>query len=366
MFVQVVSKPLVPPFRDGTKCFVRELANHIEDFELGVFGPDAALDEIPGAQVIDLGARRSTFAPGLVENVKTMAWLLLRSKAALWHFVFAPNPRSSRACHRITRLRRKKSIQTIASPPRSFATPNDLLFADIVVAQSADTKRRFLDSYQAAGLEPPRIEVIHPAIPPLIDPPVEARRAVFDALRLPPETHLLVYPGDLEMSQGAPRVAELARHLSSDLRTNAAHVVFAYRAKTPQARTRAAELAQSLRGIPVTFLPETPHIHALLAVATAVLFPVDDLYGKVDLPIVLLEALELRTQVLTSGEGPLAELVGARHRPFDPRVWLEEVALLLKKPPRPPEPDLAFRRTFSASRLGAAYEALYHDLLGPV
>ncbi len=42
--------------------------------------------------------------------------------------------------------------------------------------------------------------------------------------------------------------------------------------------------------------------------------PVDDLHGKVDLPIVLLEALTLGTPALVLDEGPLSGTHGGRVR----------------------------------------------------
>src|SRR5205807_5127515 len=52
-------------------------------------------------------------------------------------------------------------------------------------------------------------------------------------------------------------------------------------------------------------------IAPLLASASAVLFPVDDLYGKVDLPLVLLESLALGIPLILVRGGPLEAISAA-------------------------------------------------------
>ena len=52
------------------------------------------------------------------------------------------------------------------------------------------------------------------------------------------------------------------------------------------------DLRRDLNPSRVRLVREAPDILALLRTSAAVLFPVEDLYGKVDIPIVLLSALE--------------------------------------------------------------------------
>jgi phosphatidylinositol alpha-1,6-mannosyltransferase len=114
---------------------------------------------------------------------------------------------------------------------------------------------------------------------------------------------------------------------------------------------------------------QIPDFAALLAAASAVLFPVDDLYGKVDLPIALLEALAYGVPVLALEQGPLldlrggAELVGAD----DPSGWVSACARLVTESGRRHQASetgrvyLASRH--SAGAVAAAYERIYAGLL---
>jgi glycosyltransferase involved in cell wall biosynthesis len=145
-------------------------------------------------------------------------------------------------------------------------------------------------------------------------------------------------------------------------------VVFAYRHKSPRAAERAQVLQQNLSTVQVRFIAEVPDMHALLALSSALLFPVDDLYGKVDLPIVLLEAMQLGVPVVALDRGPLADLEGVlRVAPGDAAA-LADLAIRLIR-------DQAFKqsivvaqheaieRKHRPTQIAERYEAIYDDLL---
>jgi glycosyltransferase involved in cell wall biosynthesis len=90
------------------------------------------------------------------------------------------------------------------------------------------------------------------------------------------------------------------------------HLVMACRAKTAGARQAEAELRAHAEAAGVaasiTWLGETPHIHALLSAADVVSLPSVDLYAKMDYPLVLLEAMSLGRPVIVARTSAAAEL----------------------------------------------------------
>lgn len=363
--VQFVSKPIASPFRDGTKCLVRDLVTHYSELDCRVLGTSAGAPELLGrAQVEPIYSDAGTFAPGLTQNLRAAAFLLIRSRADLWHFVFAPNPRSSQVGRVLRALRRVPVVQTVASPPRSFERPEQLLFGDRVVVQSEWTRARFAESLAAAKLSFD-VRVVPPPAPRLETPTLDEVGAVRARLGLDSAAPLFVYPGDLEVSQGAARVAQLVAPLCE--RMPEARVVFAYRDKSERAEGHARILRERLPAEQVRFEKNVPDIHALLAASTAILFPVEDLYGKVDLPIVLLEALGMGIPVLAEQDGPLASLEGAWRSRFDVASWLEQSVRLARDPAaRAGAADVGKRAVaehYAPERIAAAYQAIYRELL---
>lgn len=383
MRVLFVSKPIVPPFHDGTKCLVRDVALHLERSEPVVMSaPGApALESAVDPELypardgrapvrmapVYLGAGR--FAPALSDNVRAATFLLARSRADVWHYVFAPNPRTSAVGRGIGRLRRVPVLQTVASAPRSFERLQRLLFGQIVVAQSEWTRRRIVDAYDREGVAPlarPRLEVVPPPVAPLRPRTAAALAAARRRLDVPASAPLFVYPGDLETSSGAADVAAVVDPIVRELPD--AVIVFAYREKTPEAPRIARELEARLASPNVRFASELDDVLALIGSASAVLFPVDDLWGKVDLPIVLLESMSLGVPVVAIDHGPLSELDGAVLVPRGDRDALAEAALGMARDAARrgvvvEEQRAAVERRFRASSVAAAYERLYGELV---
>jgi len=366
--VQFVSKAIVPPFRDGTKCLVRDLCLELEGFEPHVLGAGSLGGELgPDAKVHHVYVGAGSYAPTLLSNLGAFAWLLANEAPDLYHFVFSPNPRTSAALRLLGAWSGVPCLQTVASAPRSFDQPDRLFCGDVVVAQSEHTARRIRHAFQGAELEAPVLEVIPPPAPVLGEELHQRTAEVRAALGLGLDGPLFVYPGDLEVSSGAAFVLDLAA--SADGELGQAVFALAYRRKTPQAEQRRAELEARASEHRVRFCAEVDDMHALLAAATAVVFPVDDLYGKVDLPIVLLEALSLGVPVVVLDQGPLSELQGASRLGGEPRAWLELLGSLAQNSALRAElgarGPLAVGKYYARAEVAARYAALYRRLLLP-
>ena len=365
--VLFVSKPAVAPFNDGSKCLVRDLSNSLTKYLSRIMVPrDAALD-VSEARLARVYSRQGGYRPAMADNARVLLWLLTRSQDDLWHFVFAPNARTSQMGRLLKSLRGIPVVQTVASPPRSFADPTRLLFGDVVVAQSEWTKNEFLRAYAKSGVgKIPRLEVIGPAVPSINRPSAERQCAIRAQLDLNEGSPIVVYPGDLEVSRGAEWVAAAVEPLIRAIPN--AVVVFAYRHKSPRAAERAQALQRSLSTMQVRFIAEVLDMHALLACSRAVLFPVDDLYGKVDLPIVLLEAMQLGVPVVALDRGPLADLDGVlRVAPGDIAALANLAIRLVRdedcKQAIVAAQHAAIERKHRPTQLAKRYEAIYDELL---
>lgn len=373
MRVLYVSKPIEPPWHDGSKNLVRDLAEHVVDIEPWVMVSDAATQLASRVRTLPIyGAAQGGYAPKLQENARVLRQLLGKPAHDLWHFVFAPNPASSSAAHvaisvqnartRLNGSKRPRVVQTVASAPRSYERVRSLLFGDRVVVQSQHT----LDRVLGAGADATKLRKIVPcARAP--EAPSQARIAT----AVPPEAQAgyLIYPGDLEISSGARTVIEAVTRGLTQL-GGGLSLLMACRAKT----ARAAEIQRELEArVPsdlrsrVHWIGTAQDLPALLAGARAVVFPVDDLYGKVDVPLVLLESLALGTPLVLARGGPLEEIDSALFvPPADPDALIARVDQLLGDAAL--ARDLVtrgareFAEKFSPETVAAQYRALYAEL----
>jgi phosphatidylinositol alpha-1,6-mannosyltransferase len=372
--VLFVSKPIAAPFHDGSKCLVRDVARHLKEVQPVVMSTASAL-ELAAAdgsrpiQIAPVYRDAGTFTPALSDNLRVALFLLFRARADVWHFVFAPNLRSSGVGRRLSRLRGACVVQTIASAPRRFDAVATLLFGDIVVAQSEWTRERIEAAYDEQGIlraRRPRIEVIPPPVAEIAPRSASEHAAVRRELGIAEAAPLFVYPGDLETSGGAEAVARAAGPLAETL--PGAVSVFAYRNKSARAPEIAQRLEQRIGTTSARFTNSLPDVLALISGCTAVLFPVDDVWGKVDLPIVLLEAMALGVPVIALAWGPLVELGAAEMvQPGDERS-LVEAAVRLATDSALRERRIQYQRTkvrdqFAAAVVASRYEELYRELI---
>jgi Glycosyl transferases group 1 len=366
--VLLVSKPIVPPWHDSSKNLVRDLATNMQRHTPWLMSQPGASLDMPRARVEALyPLRTSGFAPGLQDNARVLRRLMFGKRVGLWHFFFAPNPKTSTVGAIAARVRGMRTVQTVCSAPRQDVDPQRVLFSDRVVVLSRHTERRFLD----AGIAPERLRLIRPSIAPLSVPSDERRRALRADLGWSDSRPVVVYAGDLEFGCGADLAIEGHRGLAASLD---AQLVMACRAKTPQAKEREKVLRSKVvaqgQGERVTWLGETPRIHDILAAADVVTLPTDTLYAKMDMPLVLVEAMAMGRAVIVGEGTPAVELTeggAAVAVPTRAEAVVEATQRLLEDPAARDalgaRAHVAATERYGAPRMAVEYEKLYDDLV---
>lgn len=360
-----VSKTIEAPWNDGSKVLVRDLASAMRAYTPQLFALEA--HESWGDRVVVKSPPES--ASPMRAHLAVMGKLLVDTPPSVFHFVFAPNFPSSTASRLVAIVHKLRgwqgaTVQTIASRPKSFAKVRSLLFGDLVVCQSKATR----DACVEAGFPAERLRIVPPFI---AEPHVSGARIMElrEATLIGPAPYVL-YPGDLEFSDGATVFARSIRRMHDAFPKM--RFVFACRPKTPKAaevkRAIVAELARERLAHLTYHLGEVTDPHALIAGAEAVLFPVNDLYGKVDLPLVLLEAMALRVPLIAASHGPLAELAPMPLvPPSDPEALADAALSLLRHEGEKLRVGELGRRIFeeryTAAQGAKAYEHVYTEAL---
>lgn len=363
--ILLVSKPVAPPWNDATKNLVRDLAEHADAYRYHVltrgdfrFGSKKVREE-------PLLSAHPGYRPPHWQELRVFLRLIKPDASALLHFFFTPNRASSRLCSLALAMNpRRPSVQTICSAPPAATPLKPLLFADANVAVSRATARRLQEEGVSA-------RVIHPGVAEKPRPDADACAAVRRAAGLPLEVPLALYAGDLEFSDGVRTLIEAASYLGNPR----LHIAVCSRNKTPgavtaraAARRRVAELDLAAR---VSFLEPSADLQPLLAACDMLVLSPDTLQAKMDLPLVVLEAMAWGRPVIVSSLPSLMEAVADRDTglvvpPSDPRALAfamdalaeAEFAARLGRAARERARD-----EFGLDRMARAYEALYTELL---
>jgi glycosyltransferase involved in cell wall biosynthesis len=363
--VLFVSKPMVPPWHDGSKNLVRDIAANLARARPTVMSVEGAPSLGPRVVMEPVYRDAGRFAPGLFANARVVSRLLRGDTLDLWAFCFAPNPMSSTVANIAMRARRAtgfrgRVIQMIPSAPRSFTGVGRWLFGEHVVVLTEYTRGRLF----GAGVSRRDVRVIPPcarAPRTVTDDEERAFRAHHDLGSGP----VVVYPGDYEISRGAVTVARAIPRLLRAIPE--ARVVFACREKTPrssEARVGVQRaLAEAGLASQTRHVGEVDDMAVLLSVATAIAFPVDDLYGKVDIPLVLLEALAAGVPMVLVRGGPLEAVTSARLvDPGDDAALARELLTLLQNADARQAAVEAGRALYAARFTPRSVAAMYDDL----
>jgi phosphatidylinositol alpha-1,6-mannosyltransferase len=363
--ILLVSKTVEPPWNDSSKNLVRDLVLGMQRHDAIAFGRRGGETALGRARLEPVHpAGKGGFSPGLADQLRVLGRLGYGPRADLWHFFFAPNPKTSSVARAAVALRRARSVQTVCSVPKDDVDPKRVLFADKVVVLSHFTAERFA----LAGIGPERVVRIPPAAPPLTPLDPEARRKTRIELGIDPDAPVVLYPGDLEFGSGAKFTVLAHAKLPKETR-----LVLACRAKTERARGVLGELEELTRRLGtserVTLLGDTPKILDLVAATDIVALPSDVAYAKMDYPLVLLEAMALARPVVVASGTPAAELAdgdAARAVAPDADAVAEALSKLISDPS---ERQALGERARSAAldeydrtRMARAYEALYDSL----
>ncbi len=317
--VLLISKPLDPPWDDGSKVLARELTRHATRFEFRTIA----------------GVERAWKAVAA-------ALLLSARNVGVAHFFFAPNPKTNQILKTMLKLRKRRVIHTVCSRPSGDVT---VWFADVHVALTEATARLL----RAAGA--PDVRVIPPGISPAAGAMDRAEARA--ALELP-DGPLVLFAGDLIDGGGARVVAEAV------LQLDRVQAVFACRPKGAGREQRRAQLAAML-GDRALWLGFVADMDALYAACDVQCLPATELLAKVDLPLVLLEGLRAGLPAIIADAAPLNELESSGVRlvpPGSPAALAEAVAASLTS-----AGAASLDGRYDARRMAAAYEDLYAELL---
>src|SRR5690606_20791174 len=202
-------------------------------------------------------------------------------------------------------------LQTIMSRPRTWDPK--ILFGDVVTCSSAETLERFA----ALGVRH-ELRLVRPGVPL---PAGGGRRAQAIAARgLDERDFHVLFAGDVEHGNAAAHLEVLVPALLADARIR---VHLSIRTKSRDSASPldplVGRIPPGLRDRVHTWIDDR-RFDELLHLQDAMVLPVDDLFRKVDAPLVVLESMALGKPVFMLDRPPLDEIPppALRHRLLAP------------------------------------------------
>ena len=368
--VHLITKPMAPPWTDSARNLPHYIIDNSPDTQFKVITPSTAPYNAHHVTSEPVYSYEHGLQPPFSERLKLLRYLFKQFKsstksipdAELFHFFFTPNFLTSTSISLLKSITRPgHTIQTVTSLPIRPSKIRHLLFSDSVVTVSKYAESIVRKQFKG------HLETIYPGIPTPKASEPEVLNQLRSKLKLE-DSKILLYPGDLYFSgcrQLLPKI--LCRCLKEHPEIK---LLVASRAKHPKDQALRIEL-QTITDRMVV-LPENEHpIFDLISISDIVIFPVTSLYGKMDIPMVLLEAMALQKPVVASALTSLNELgqdnAAFMCDPQQPAEFVRAICRLLENEGYRSQLSQngynLFNKQFTAKLMAEKYQELYRKFL---
>lgn len=327
--ILLATRPIVPPWDEASKNFAYFLAKNIrnEDLTMHVLTTPEGLKDM-GTNVIlhPLYSKQKTGAKShypFLQKARLPLYLFAQSfKYDIVHYLFTPTLFNAFVIKYFTPFR-PKSIQTVATL-REDRYPRNLLkhlfFADQLATYTDATKQKLED----LGLT--NVTRIYPGIDLGHYQPRPKSQAVLDQYRLSADDFLVVYPGEYTRLGATDWLVEtLIRHFTGAV-AEPFVFLFACRIKNEADRIKREEVRERFREagcldrVRFDEGDATADMAAVYNTADIVAFPVGDLNGKFDVPLIIIEAYASGKPVILSDLEAFREFSNDRISATIPRL----------------------------------------------
>ena len=341
--ILLATRPLVPPWDEASKNFAYFLAKSIRDpnIEFHLLTSEEKLEGLGPNCIQHPIFRNGTF--NFEAKARLAAFLGTKGRAFdIVHFLFTPTPLNSFLSNLLVGSQ-PKTIQTIATLREERWNETDwkrMFFADKLVTYTEHSKKKL----QSAGFE--SVECIYPGIDLDRFSPQPKDPDVLKKLNISPDDFIVSYVGEYARLGATDMIADMlvrylrpsspvqgevsgqqtdrgvsrlstppsplspdvltGRHLPSGKGDRMEKIIFlfALRVKNDADRKKKEEIIEKFReaGIldAIRFSDTVSDVASLYNIADIVTFPVADMHGKFDVPLVILEAYACGRPVILS------------------------------------------------------------------
>lgn len=298
--VLLVTRPLVPPWDEASKNFAYFLGRTITGQSLTLMTTKTSLLELPATV-----HQKVIFSGGHFDFMAKIALLrYLRASRNLFditHYLFTPTQYNSALLRWFAKPTKGKTLQTIATLRDDLYSPKALramLFADHLVTYTATAKQKL----ERLGFT--NVTHIYPGIDLLRYAPKPKDTILLKQFGFTADHYIVIYPGEYMRLGATDMLTEafidfFTKHPETDIR-----FLFACRVKNEADAQKKKAVYQRFADARllayVAFSDTVVDMSALYNSADLIVFPVENLRGKFDVPLIIIEAYACGKPVILS------------------------------------------------------------------
>ena len=298
--ILLVTRPLIPPWDEASKNFAYYLSKSVTEHRMSILTTPTWLPDLP-ANVTQIPCYTKNDLD-FSEKLRLLSVLRkLRGRYDITHYLFTPTRKNTSLINFFSRPTRGKTIQTIATLREDLYGPKQwqqLLFADRIVVYSDYSKNRL----ERIGFQ--NIARIYPGVDIDLYHPEGKSPDVLSLFDLTPDDFIVMYPGEFVRLGATDMLAQwlidyFKEHAASNMK-----FVFACRVKHDDDRAKKIEITKRFTEAGILdrlrFTDTYADMPNLYNLADVIIFPVADMRGKFDVPLVIIEAYACGKPVILS------------------------------------------------------------------
>ncbi|MDX1766233.1 MAG: glycosyltransferase family 4 protein [Candidatus Saccharimonadales bacterium] len=363
-----VTRPIVPPWDEASKNFAFELASAMKSYRPTLL-TKGVLDEFKGR--FDQLPIYTNEQLNLRQKSRLLKLSAQAKKFDILHYLFTPTPANTKFFKSVIRNKQAKTVQTVATVRTdlySEAQLRKIFIGDAVVVYSEAAKKRL----QKLGVK--RIVKIYPGIDLDKYAPAKPSTKLSKRLGISDKDFVVAYPGEYTrlgatdlLKKSLPDLVDAIPNLK---------MIFACRIKNQNDKQAKASLIEHFQkeGLEkhVVFTDTEHDMAAFYNSCDIVLFPVTDMSGKFDIPLIIVEAMACGKPLIVSDLKTFSEFTfpdtALIVKAGDHNDFVQGVIKLHTKPDLSKELAKNARQyvldNFDIKKIAKAYEKLYTSLLG--
>jgi len=291
--VLIISKSPSPPWNDSAKNIIKDILDNIKNFDIEYFSDGKTNFKDNHIENI-IYKKDTSYALSLSQQLSVFFNLLKPDyRNSIYHYFFSPNIKTSFATGFIQKLKYQPSIQTILSLPKTFNNPERLFFGDEIVSMSNTAKLKL----NKLGYD--NVTTIYPGVK---SEKVHRDEVLYQKHKfgIDAEKMTIMYAGDYNDSLYP--FLDLIKDLETT-KSKKYKFIFAIREKSQKDKIFLLNLKNKIKslGISREFLKlygEVKDFKKLLLATDILIMTQTDLYAKMDIPLVILEAMNYKKTVI--------------------------------------------------------------------
>ena len=367
--ILLITRPIAPPWDEASKIFAYYLAKSLDSFEFSVLTP-GFIKELPSKMKQIPIYTSNHLNLDLGQQVRLLKLVPLVGKFDIAHFMLTPNKLNAFGFKTFLTRPQTKTVQTVATLREDLFSDKDfkkIIFADLVITYSDYAKNKLTK----LGFK--NVQRIYPGIDVQLYSPAPKNLSTLALFKIKQDDFVISYQGEYTRLGATDTIVASLPQLFKEIPN--AKFIFANRIKNEKDAVKKAEVIETLKkhGIidKVIFTDTFSDMPKIYNLSDVVIFPAQNMYGKFDVPLVVIEAMACAKPVVLSNLPILQEFSSPENSiaidPTDQNQLINSIVDLFENQAKCAKLGKAARQyvseNFNIKSVAKQYEQAYQKLL---